>query len=147
MYRYGMDMSPMLNSRVAISGLSCGANFNCVQGTMNDSGAGCGFCVICHLSAVIGVLSRPPSCSALSRAARKSSTGCSEATQGGFDFFWNKRGILLMEEVKGVNGKVDQHKLYPEPLALMSVVGLRKKQDFLIENAVQGAASTLPFCF
>ena len=52
-----------------------------------------------------------------------------------------------MEEVKGVIGIVGQWKIYPEPVAPISVVGLTKGQDFLIENAVPIAALRFPLVF
>ena len=110
------------------------------------TGTGCAFYMICHLSAVIGVVSWPPSCSTLFRASRKSSTGRRVATHRGFDFFWNKPGILLMEEVQGVIGTVGQCKTYPEPVVPISMVGLNKGRDFLIENTVPGAALRFPSC-
>ena len=114
---------------------------------MTDSGTGCAFCVICLLSAIIGFLNWPPPCTTLFRANRKSSTGHREATHGGRDFIWNKPGILLIEDFKGIIGLVDQCEIYPEPVAPISVVGLKKGQDFLIEIAVPGAASRLPSYF
>ena len=44
-----------------------------------------------------------------------------------------------MEDFKGAIGIVGQCKIYPEPVAPISVVGLIKGRDFLIENAVPGA--------
>ena len=49
-----------------------------------------------------------------------------------------------MEVGKGVICIVGQCKIYPEPVAPVSVGGLNKGQDFLIENAVQGAALRFP---
>jgi len=100
--------------------------------------------VICRLSAVIGFVSWLPSSTALFRGARKYCTWRKEVTHGGFDFFWNKPRILLMKEVKDVIGIMSQCKIYPEPVALISKVGLNREWDFLIENAEPGAASTLP---
>ena len=113
---------------------------------MTGSGTGCAFCVICRLSAVIGVVSQSLSCTTLLWAAQKFSTGCREATYGGFDFIWNKPGILLMEVGKGVICIVGQCKIYPELVAPISVVGLNKERDFLIENTVPGAALRFPSC-
>ena len=113
---------------------------------MNGSGTGCTFCVICRLSTVVGVVPRTRSCTALFRAARKSYAGRREVTHGGFDFIWNKPGIFLMEEVQGVIGTVGQCKTYPEPVVPISVVGLNKGRDFLIENTVPGAALRFPSC-
>ena len=103
---------------------------------MNGSGSGCAFCLICRLSAIIRVVFQTPSCTVLWRAARKSSTGRTKATHEGFDFCWNKPGILLMEKVKGVIG---QCTIYSEPVAPISMVGINKGWDFWIENAVSGA--------
>ena len=113
---------------------------------MTGSGTECAFCVICRLGAVTGVVSWMLSCTTLFRAALKSSTGHREVTHGGFDFFWNKPRILLMKEVKDVIGIMSQCKIYPEPVALISKVGLNREWDFLIENAEPGAALTLPSC-
>ena len=44
-----------------------------------------------------------------------------------------------MEEVKGVIGIVGQCTIYSEPVAPISMVGINKGWDFLIENAVSGA--------
>ena len=49
-----------------------------------------------------------------------------------------------MEVGKGVICIVGQCKIYPEPVAPVSVGGLNKGQNFLIENAVQGAALRFP---
>ena len=54
--------------------------------------------------------------------------------------------ILLMEDFKGVIGFVGQCKIYPEPVVPITVVGLNKGRDFLIENTVPGAALRLPSC-
>ena len=83
--------------------------------------------MICRLSTVVGVVPRTRSCTALFRAARKSYAGRREVTHGGFDFLCNKSGILLMKEVKDVIGIVDQCKIYPEPVAPISKVGLNRE--------------------
>ena len=51
-----------------------------------------------------------------------------------------------MEDFKGAIGIVGQCKIYPEPVAPISVAGLNKGLDFLIENTVPGASSRLPSC-
>ena len=97
----------MVGCPVAISGPSCRAFFHCVDWIkMIGSGSGCSFGVICCLNAIIGVVSWPPSCTALFRAARKYCTWCREVKHGGFDFLCKKPGILLMKEVKDVIGIV-----------------------------------------
>ena len=78
--------------------------------------------MICCLSVIIRVVSWLPSCTPLFRAARKYLTVCRESTHEGFDFFWNKPGILLMEEVQGVIGILGQGKIYPKPEAPISMV-------------------------
>ena len=137
----------MVGCPVAISGPSCRAIFHCVEWIkMTGSGSGCAFGVICCLNAIIGVVSWPPSCTALFRAARKYCTWCREVKHGGFDFLRNNPGIFSMKEVKDVISIVGQCKTYPEPVGPISLVGQNKEWDFLKKNAVPGTALTLFSC-
>ena len=79
------------------------------------------------MSAIIGVVSWLPSCTALFRAARKYCTWRREVIHGEFDFLCNKPGVFLMKEVKCVIGIVSQCKIYPEPVAPISMVGLNRE--------------------
>ena len=52
----------------------------------------------------------------------------------------------MIEKAEGINGVKGLYQIHIEPVVLISLVGLKRWQDFLTDNAVLGTVSKLPYC-